>query len=318
MDIEILLFLQNFRNGAGSLLRDFFMQMTAFGETSTALVIMAGIYWCFNKEIGSYLLIGFTANRFVNTLCKLTACVYRPWMRDSAILPDAAAKLTAGGYSFPSGHSTCAASLFGGIGLKKDYTKGFGILMFILMFLVAFSRIFLGVHTPQDILVGMGLSLLVMFLVGKVLTYVETHPQKDILIVLIGILLVLGGTAYLLFKSYPTATDAQGNLLIDGSKQAAHSIKYIGAISAVLWGWFLERRFIRFSTADITMHQRAFRLCAGILGFYLIKLIINPLLSKLFPGPASYILADFLTLFYITFLYPLIFTIIHEKKVEKN
>lgn len=41
MDIDILLALQSFRDGAGSVLADFLMKMTFLGEVNSALVIMA-------------------------------------------------------------------------------------------------------------------------------------------------------------------------------------------------------------------------------------------------------------------------------------
>ena len=44
MDIDILLILQEFRNGAGSFLADFLSKMTFLGELNTVLVIMAVIY----------------------------------------------------------------------------------------------------------------------------------------------------------------------------------------------------------------------------------------------------------------------------------
>ena len=46
MDINILLGLQEFRNGAGAFLADFLLKMTYFGELNTVLVIMAVFYWC--------------------------------------------------------------------------------------------------------------------------------------------------------------------------------------------------------------------------------------------------------------------------------
>lgn len=55
------------------------------------------------------------------------------------------------GYSMPSGHSTTAfASSF--IIFKTN--KGFGIIAFILAFLIAFSRLYLMVHYPTDVLLG--------------------------------------------------------------------------------------------------------------------------------------------------------------------
>ena len=58
MDINILLALQDFRNGAGAFLADFFSKMTFWGELPTAMVLMAIIYWAVSKDFGSYLLMG--------------------------------------------------------------------------------------------------------------------------------------------------------------------------------------------------------------------------------------------------------------------
>lgn len=58
MDIDILLALQAFREGVGGCLTEFFSKMTWFGEMGTVLAIMAAIYWCVDKRIGTYLLMG--------------------------------------------------------------------------------------------------------------------------------------------------------------------------------------------------------------------------------------------------------------------
>ena len=60
---------------------------------------------------------------------------------------------TATGYSFPSGHTqnfaTWSSAL--ALALKKNWLLALSI---ILTLLVAFSRVFLGVHFPSDVLVG--------------------------------------------------------------------------------------------------------------------------------------------------------------------
>ena len=78
MDINILLALQDFRNGAGAFLADFFSKMTFLGELTTAMVLMAIVYWSVSKDFGSYLLMGWSGNRLVNGVLKVTACAYRP------------------------------------------------------------------------------------------------------------------------------------------------------------------------------------------------------------------------------------------------
>ena len=120
MDIDILLALQDFRNGPGAFLASFLAKMTWLGELNTALVIMALIYWCVSKEFGSYLLMGLSGNRLVNGMLKVTVCAYRPWIRDARVVPYGDSIKTATGYSFPSGHTMNAATVFGGGAVRPN------------------------------------------------------------------------------------------------------------------------------------------------------------------------------------------------------
>lgn len=61
MDMEILLSLQEFRNGAGGILTDFLSKMTFLGELNSVIVIMALMYWSVSKELGTYLRWGGAA-----------------------------------------------------------------------------------------------------------------------------------------------------------------------------------------------------------------------------------------------------------------
>lgn len=124
MDIDILLALQSFREGPGAVFTEFLSKMTWFGEMNVVLVFMGLIYWCVSKEIGTYLLMGWSGNRIVNGVMKVSVCAYRPWIRDARIIPNTAAKASATGYSFPSGHSMNGASLFGGLAIRREIRGG--------------------------------------------------------------------------------------------------------------------------------------------------------------------------------------------------
>ena len=303
MDIDILLILQQFREGAGAAFTDFFLKMSYIGEMAVVLIIIAEIYWCVSKEFGNYLLMGWSGNRIVNGLLKVTACVYRPWIRDARIVPDAEALATATGYSFPSGHSMNAASLYGGGAVRKELPRVLRVLMGLIVALIALSRNFLGVHTPQDVLVGVAAGLLVMWLTGKLMKWVEAHPEKDIPVMCIGIGIAVAVAVFAALKSYPEDRDAAGKLLVDGAKMANDTFKGVGWAIGYLAGWVLERRFVGFST-DVPMGTRAARFVTGILGFYAVSLIIMPVMKSWIPGVAGTISSCFLQMFYVSFLFP--------------
>ena len=317
MDIDILLGLQEFRNGAGAFLAEFLSKMTFMGELNTAILIMAVIYWCFSKETGVYMLMGWCGNRLVNGALKITACVYRPWIRDPRVIPYGDSMTTATGYSFPSGHSMNASAVFGGGALKKDLPRILRIILGLILLLVMFSRCYLGVHTPQDVLVGGLAGVLVMWLTMKLMKYLSAHPEKDFIVLIIGIALAAGLAVFAKLKSYPADYDAEGKLLVDGAKMANDTFKAVGWCAAFLIGWILEKRFVKFPT-EVSVAQRITRLTVGVFGYYIVSLIIMPPIKEHIEGPAGTIISCFLQMFYVAFLFPLLMKLFEKDGSEAS
>ena len=303
MDIEYLLFLQNLRISNGGVLAEFLSKMTYLGELNVVLLIMAIIYWCISKEFGVYLMMGWSGNRILNGFLKVTACVYRPWIRDARTIPHGDSITTATGYSFPSGHTMNAASLYGGGAIRKELPRIMRIFLAILLVLVGFSRNYLGVHTPQDVIVGMIVGLLVMWLTGKLIAWIDAHPEKDYIVVIVGIAVAVAVAVYAACKPYPEDYDEAGKILVEGAKMANGTFKAVGWCIGFLAGWILEKRTIRFST-DVPMMTRATRLVTGLLGYYAVSLILSPLLKGWIPGATGTIISCFVQMFYISFLFP--------------
>ena len=317
MDIRYLLLLQEFRNGPGAILAAFFAKMTFLGELTTALFIMAAIYWCIDKELGTYLLMGFSGNRLVNGVLKVTVCAYRPWIRDPAIVPHGDAITTATGYSFPSGHTMNAATVFGGGAVRKDFPARLRVMLGLMVVLVAFSRNFLGVHTPQDVLVGMIAGTLVMYLTYRLMTWLGDHPEKSTLVCVIGLVLAAAVALYAGLKSYPQDYDSAGKLIVDGAKMANDTFKGVGWCSAFLVGWILERRFVRFST-DIPLTAKLTRLTYGLVSYYAVSLILVPLIKDWIGGPVGTLVSCFLQMFYISFCFPLVIKYLEKQEVHQE
>ena len=113
-----------------------------------------------------------------------------------------------------------ATSVFGGGAVRKDLPLLLRVVLGITVVLVAFSRIYLGVHTSQDILVGTVAGTRVMWLTARLMQWLAAHPEKDLLIAGIGIGLALLVAIYAGVKPYPEDYDAAGKLIVDGAKMA--------------------------------------------------------------------------------------------------
>ena len=280
MDINVLYALQEFRNGTGGILAGFFSKMTWLGELNTAIVIMAIIYWCVSKDFGVYFLMGWSGNRLVNGVLKVTVCAYRPWIRDARIVPYGDSITTATGYSFPSGHTMNGATIFGGGAVRRDIPR-----------------------TPQDVLVGAVVGTLVMWLTMKLMQWIKIHPEKDLLVVCIGVGLAIAVAIYAVVKPYPIARDAAGEVLVEGIKMANDTIKGVGWCIAFLTGWILERRYVQFST-DISMMKRITRMTIGLLSYYAVSLIIVPVIKNCVIGMPGTFISCYLQMFYVAFIFP--------------
>lgn len=314
MDIAYLLLLQRFREVTGDVLNNFFNTITEFGNGIIFYAALAGIYWAVSKKTGIYLLFNLMIGNLVNGFLKLTACVYRPWVRDVRVQPVPAAKATATGYSFPSGHTAQAMSLWGG--LAVSYRKRAKAIMWAsiaILLLICFSRNYLGVHTPQDVIVSFCFGLIILFIMAKVLKWVEKAKNNDIILTVVVSILSILTVVYVSVKSYPIDYDEAGKILVDPKNMLPDTYFCAGCAIGIALGWLLEKRFVKFSTDDIPALIRVKRFLCGLpcvvflfTGFLWISI-------KWFGMNPGCFIAGFIMQLFILFFYPLIFTGFEKK-----
>ena len=301
--IDLLLALQGFREAGGAFLLAFLQKMSFLGELTTVRVLLAVIYWCIWKELGCYLLMGWSGMRLANGFLKVTVCEYRPWIQDARITPDPEAYSTATGYSFPSGHSMNAATVFGGTMLYKGISWFLRIVCALAFASVCFSRPYLGVHYVHDVVVGGIAGLVVMFLTSLLMRWVDRHPDRDWLVVVCVLVLSIIIAVYATLKSYPVDLDAEGNVLVDGAKMAKDTFKGCGWAAGILIGWLLERRYVNFTT-DVDGVTRITRAIVGLFFYYVLVHVALTPLTCLLPAPLDTIASSFLSMFYIVWFFP--------------
>jgi len=172
MQETILRFFQSIQTPG---LDKFFTYVTMLGEQYFIILIVAWIYWNYSKKEGFILTFLFIISSMLNTLMKALFHTQRPFQKLDNF--EAQRVHTAIGHSFPSGHTQGAATLFISLALIFKNNR-FTILAIIAVLLVAISRMYLGVHWPIDIIGGLLLACLVVFLLYGYLHRLYDQPKK--------------------------------------------------------------------------------------------------------------------------------------------
>lgn len=117
------------------------------------------------------------------------------------------------------------------------------VVMFASIFITMFSRNYLGVHTPQDVLVGFGATVIALIIGNLVENWSDKNPAKrDIIILISGIVIAIILVCYYEFKTYPMDYLPDGSLLVDGKDMIPDSFEGIGFIVAFSICRIFERR----------------------------------------------------------------------------
>ena len=147
------------------LMTQFFQVITLFGDPMLWFMVAAFIYWQGKETRGIFIInLMLLAGLFVGLIKPLVGRA-RPPGEHLTLFDD-----TYSNYSFPSGHSTVAAAIFGYANCL--WKTGLPIILFILMILVGVSRIYLGVHFPSDVVAG--------WVLGFILGYINFEIFKRI------------------------------------------------------------------------------------------------------------------------------------------
>ena len=312
MDMSYLLWWQNFRESTNNVFTPFMQFLSNFSVTYLIL-LPAFIYWCKDKKGGVWTLASLYVSMALTTIIKLTACVYRPFVKDLRIIP--VANHMPSSYSFPSGHTTMATPMYLGpavIFWHKYITRFLSVIFVLLAILTGLSRNYLGVHTPQDVLVGFILSIGCMYLVKKAGNYFEKHPEKETRWLIITAILCILAFIYVLCKSYPMDY-VNGKLLVNPHKMTRGAFENLGALLAFCGARYIEKTWIRFEATGLNLKGLLYGI-AGLIPLYLmIAFAVKPIIHLLGSHWGRFASASFLV-FYIIAFYPFIIKHFCNKK----
>jgi len=314
--INYLLLLQQFREITGGVFDNFFLNITHGGETIIPAGIVAGIYWCLNTQAATYIFLNLGIGTFFSDLLKNIACIYRPWILDSRIHPVPDAIGMAQGYSFPSGHTQNAVSIWGTLAYFTQ-NKVFRACLIIFILLIAFSRNYLGVHTPQDVLFSLIFVTCLIFLMPKFIKWIDNGKNRDIVVFVCAILAVVACILFEHIKTYPLDY-VNGKLLVNPVAMRLSSSPKLGLFLGIFTGWIINRRFIHFDGSVGTAIQKLFRFIIGAVIFYLIYFNLPDLLMNFMSKKYAWFFSSFVVVFYATVIYPVIILFVRKNILKTS
>ena len=246
MDIQYLLMLQELRNATGGIFDEFFNALSKFAVDVLPFLPFV-IFWGVDKKWGYFFLTTHWTGELLNGVIKLTVCAYRPWIRSDLIEPAGDSKVAATGYSFPSGHTRTATTIYGDVFVwQKDRRKWLAVCCAVLILQTGFSRNFLGVHTPQDVLVAFIESVFVIYVVSRVSKRVEGNEKLLDILTAVGVVAVIAALAYIQLKHYPLDYTSDGTLLVDPQKMMNDCFKACGSFLGLMVGSYVDRHYIHY------------------------------------------------------------------------
>ena len=267
--------------------------ITRLGEETVGIVLLCLIFWCISKKIAYVIGVSFVLSGLTVQGMKICFRTPRPWVIDPTFKPVPGAESYATGYSFPSGHTQSAAAFYGALGSQVK-PIAFKVILFAIPVLVAFSRLYLGVHTLQDVLVSLVITFLLIWLTCRIITTDVECKKKELAI---SLFMILYAAAVII-----TAVIMYTNGTIE-DKYIADCLKAAGAGIGFATGMFIERVYIKFSVKSKNILIHVIKFVIGIAGVLALQEGLKHIIGT---GFIVDMFRYFLVILWITALYPLL------------
>ena len=231
----------------------FFQGFTFLGQPQFYVLMLPLLMWCVDVRMGARIGVFLLYSSQLNAVLKGSFQLPRPCDFDPSLQ-----LAWCEGYGLPSGHAQFVVAFWGAIAAWAR-RRWLWALVVALMVLVGFSRIYLGVHFPQDVLAGWAVGGLSLALYLAVQPGVERRLAE---LELRWQLLLAAGVPLLLFATLPGKSVATA----------------MGTLAGAGVGFALARRYVPFSAAG-PMWQRILRFVVGaavVVPLYVAMEVLSP------------------------------------------
>lgn len=142
-----------------------FLALTFLGASVTLWTLLVLYHWLVDPRFARRLGIVLALSIITNQILKGIFATPRPYDLDAAVTRESARR-TGGGFGFPSGHAQNAATFWPAFAFRYNRTWMW-IVALAIVFTVALSRIYLGVHMPIDVTGGFVFGMIFAWAAGS-------------------------------------------------------------------------------------------------------------------------------------------------------
>ena len=295
--MQLLYFLEGARTSFGDA---FFSLITHLGEETLFMALALVFFWCVDKYRGYYLLVvGFCGTVF-NQLLKMIFRIPRPWIIDPDFTIVESARAEATGYSFPSGHTQSSVGLYGGIA-RTSKRRAVQIGGVVLCALIALSRMYLGVHTPKDVLVSIIIGTALVFAFFPIIEKGRKDPKVMYILIVFNIVITVANLLFVELYPFPADVDP-----VNLASAVDNAYKMLGAVLGVCLLYPVENRWIRFETKAVWWAQ-ILKFAGGIGLVVAAKALLKSPLNALFGASLGNCIRYLIMVLLAGLLWPLTF-----------
>jgi membrane-associated phospholipid phosphatase len=263
---------------------------TFLGYEDFFFLVLPLVYWSLDAGLGLRIAFILAASNYLNALVKVLFVAPRPYWVSTGVEPFSVES----SFGIPSGHAQNAAAMWGLMAAWLNRRWAW-ILAVLLIFLIGFSRLYLGMHFPHDVLAGwlIGFGILFAFLkfwdpVAHWLR-IKTMVQQVLLAFLVSLLMVaLGLWIHLPLSAYVFPVDWTANALRAGPLPDPVSTEGILTSAGSFFGLAAGAAWIAarggYHTAG-PVEKRALRYVIGLVGI----LIFWYGLGEIFPRGETFL-----------------------------
>ncbi len=291
------------------ILNEFMLLITQLGEETAFLVVAMILFWCVDKYKGYYVLsVGFLGT-LANQFMKLWFRVPRPWVLDENFTILEQAREAASGYSFPSGHTQSAVGTFGSVAYTTK-NKWIRIAAVVIAVLVPFSRMYIGVHTPLDVVVAAAMALILIFVLHPVV-FDGNHKRMPVLLCVMAVCAV-AFLCYVEFYPFPSDTDMHN--LTSGIENA---YTLLGALIGLCVVYIVDEKWLNFSLKAVWWAQ-ILKVLFGLILVLIVKSGMKTPLNMLFGESIGRAVRYFIIVIVAGIVWPLSFRWFGKLRTKEN